>query len=104
MRAQFADRWGPVGPRSIPVRVRAALPQIPDRVPLYDVQAAFDKPSAELARSWADKLGLKAVRLYQDASMPGVTYVAQGDDGRIVRVGPGAQLMVQANVGLPFVP
>jgi hypothetical protein len=57
-----------------------------------------------LARSWAEKLGLKAVRLYQDATMPDAAYVAQGDDGRIVRVGPGAQLTYQANVESLFVP
>lgn len=104
LQGSIAESIGPVGQREVPVSVRAALPQVSDRVPLYAIKAAFDKPSAELARSWAEKLGLKAVRLYQDTTQPDATYIAQGDDGRIVRVGPGAQLVYQANVESLFVP
>jgi hypothetical protein len=95
---------GPIGQRTVSIDVRAPLPQVPDRVPLYDVQAAFDQPSAELARSWAEKLGLKAVRLYQDTTIPEATYIAQADDGRFARVGPGAQVMYQARVESLLVP
>lgn len=57
LQGSIAESIGPVGQREVPVSVRAALPQMPDRVPLYDIKAAYDKPSAELARrtgpSWA---------------------------------------------------
>ncbi len=89
---------GPIGQRTVPIEVRAPLPQVPERVPLYDVQAAIDQPSAEVARRWAGQFGLESARLYQDTTMPEATYIAQADDGRLVRVGPGAQVMYQARL------
>lgn len=89
---------GPIGQRTVPIEVRAPLPQVPERVPLYDVQAAIDQPSAEVARRWAGQFGLKSARLYQDTTVPEATYIAQADDGRLVRVGPGAQVMYQARL------
>ena len=93
----FTEPRGVLGIRQIPMRVNAPLPQVPDRVPVYEVKVALDEPSPELARAWAEKLGLGPVRLYKEGDSRLAAYIARAEDGRTVRIGPDRQVTYQAD-------
>ena len=104
LNGSITEARGPIGSRQLPVSVHAALPQLPDRVPLYDIQAALDQSSPEAARAWAERLGLKVARVYKENLGPGEQYIAQADDGQEVRVG-GSMVIYQANLSaIPLPP
>ena len=76
MDGSITQSLGPIGSQQIPLSVRAPLPQLPDRVPLYEIKAAIDKPSPEVARAWAEKLGLGTVRVEREGESLEAAYVA----------------------------
>ncbi len=63
---------GLFGPRSVTFTVRAALPTVPESVPLYRMEPVLREITPDVLRLWAGRLGMGPVQIYRgDLPMAG---------------------------------
>lgn len=74
----------PYNGQEIPLHVRAPMIDAPDRLPTYRVEATLGPATPELARVWAERLGMSNVRVYQEDAPSG--YIAFSDDGQTLHI------------------